>query len=57
MTQANKYAYELMVHTTIRKSQASENRMEALELDMPSDTASILKSMPPLEDLSLNSQD
>ena len=37
-------------------SQASENGMEALELDMPSETASIPESLPPLEDMSVNSQ-
>ena len=30
-------------------SQASENGMEALELDMPTETASIPESLPPLE--------
>ena len=37
-------------------SQASENGMEALELDMPSEMASIPESLPPLEDMSVNSQ-
>ena len=32
-----------------------ENGMETLELDTPSDMVSIPESMPPLEDLSLNS--
>ena len=33
----------------------SENGMEALELDMPSEMASVLGSLPPLEDVSINS--
>ena len=37
-------------------SLASENGMEALELDTPSETASVLGSLPPLEDMSVNSQ-
>ena len=37
-------------------SQASENGMETLELDMPSETASVLGSLPPLEDILVNSQ-
>ena len=36
--------------------QASENGMEALELDTSSETASILESLPPLEGMSVNSQ-
>ena len=39
----------------LEQSQESENGMEALELDMPSETVSILESMPPLEDTSANS--
>ena len=31
--------------------------METLELDTPSDTVSILESLPPLEGMSTNSQD
>ena len=38
-------------------SEASENGMEALELNMPSDTVNIPASLPPLEDISMNSQD
>ena len=38
-------------------SQASENEMEALELDTPSETTSIPESLPPLEDMLVNSQD
>ena len=37
-------------------SQASENGMEALELDTPSETASVPRSLPPLEDMSVNLQ-
>ena len=37
-------------------SQASENEMEALELDTLSEMASVLGSLPPLEDISVNSQ-
>ena len=37
-------------------SQASENEMEALELDTPSEMASIPESLPPLEDMLVNSQ-
>ena len=37
-------------------SQASENGMEALELDMPSETASVPGSLPPCEDMSVNVQ-
>ena len=37
-------------------SQASENGMEALELDMPSETARIPESLPPLEGMSINLQ-
>ena len=37
-------------------SQASENGMEALELDTPSDTASVPESLPPLEGMSINLQ-
>ena len=37
-------------------SQASENGMEALELDTPSEMASVLGSLPPLEDMLVNSQ-
>ena len=33
----------------LEQSQASKNGMEALELDMPSDTASVPESLPPLE--------
>ena len=40
----------------IEYSLASENGMEALELDTPSETASVPGSMPPLEDMSVNSQ-
>ena len=36
-------------------SLASENGMEALELDMPSEMASVLGSLPPLENMSVNS--
>ena len=36
-------------------TEASENDMEALELDTPNDTASIPPSLPPLEDISVNS--
>ena len=40
----------------LEQSQASENGMEALELDMPSETVSILESLPSLEGMSINSQ-
>ena len=40
----------------LEQSQASENGMEALELDMPSDTVSVPESLPPLEGMSINSQ-
>ena len=40
----------------LEQSQASENGMEALELDTPSDTVSIPESLPPLEGMSINSQ-
>ena len=39
----------------LEQFQESKNGMEALELDMPSETVSILESMPPLEDMSANS--
>ena len=35
-------------------SEASENGMEALELDMPSETASVLEGLPPLEGMPVN---
>ena len=38
-------------------SEASENSMEALELDMPSDTVSAPANLPPLENISVNAQD
>ena len=38
-------------------TEASENGMEALELDTPNGTASIQPSLPPLEDISVNSRD
>ena len=41
----------------LEQSQESENGMEALELDMPSDTVSVPESLPPLEGMSINSQD
>ena len=41
----------------LEQSQESENGMEALELDTPSETVIIPKSMPPLEGMSANSQD
>ena len=37
-------------------SQASENGMEALELDTPTETASVPESLPPLEGMSANLQ-
>ena len=37
-------------------SQVSENGMEALELDTPSEMASVPEILPPLEDMSVNSQ-
>ena len=40
----------------LEQSQASENGMEALELDMPSDMASVPESLPPLEGMPINSQ-
>ena len=40
----------------LEQSQASENGMEALELDTPSDMASIPESLPPLEGMLINSQ-
>ena len=40
----------------LEQSQASENGMEALELDTPSDTVSVPESLPPLEGMSINSQ-
>ena len=40
----------------LEQSQASENGMEALELDMPSETVSIPESLPPLEGMLINSQ-
>ena len=40
----------------IEYSPASENGMEALELDMPSEKASVPGSLPPLEDMLVNSQ-
>ena len=36
-------------------SEASENGMEALELDTPSDMASAPANLPPLENISVNS--
>ena len=41
----------------LEQSQENENGMETLELDTPSETVSILESMPPLEGMSANSQD
>ena len=41
----------------LEQSQESENGMETLELDTPSDTVSTPESMPPLEGMSANSQD
>ena len=41
----------------LEQSQESENGMEDLELDVPSETVSIPESMPPLEGMSANSQD
>ena len=41
---------------SLEQSQASENDMEALELDTPSDTVSIPESLPPLEGMLINSQ-
>ena len=40
----------------VEQLQASENGMEVLELDMPSDTMSVPESLPPLEGMSMNSQ-
>ena len=40
----------------LERSQESENGMEALELDTPSETVSIPGSMPPLEGMSTNLQ-
>ena len=39
----------------LEQSQTSENGMEALELDTPSDTASVPESLPPLEGILINS--
>ena len=41
----------------LEQSQESENGMETLELDTPSDTVSVPESMPPLEGMSANLQD
>ena len=41
----------------LEQSQESENGMETLELDTPSDTVSVPENMPPLEGMSANSQD
>ena len=54
MIQTSKYTYEFMVHATIRTIPTSESGMEALELDMPSETVSIPESLPPLEGMSIN---
>ena len=40
----------------LEQSQASENGMEALELDTPSDTVSVPESLPPLAGMLMNSQ-
>ena len=40
----------------LEQSQANKNGMEAVELDMPSDTVSVPESLPPLEGMSINSQ-
>ena len=40
----------------LEQSQESENGMEALELDTPSDTVSVPESLPPLEGMFVNSQ-
>ena len=37
-------------------SQASENGMEALELDTPTETVSVLESLPPLEGMPVDLQ-
>ena len=57
MTQASKYTYEFVVCTTIRTISSKRNGMEALELDTPSDTVSVPESLPPLEGMSVISQD
>ena len=41
----------------LEQFQERENGMETLELDTPSETVSIPGSMPPLESISMNSQD
>ena len=41
----------------LERSQESENGMETLELDTPSEMVSIPGSMPPLEGMLANSQD
>ena len=38
----------------VEYSQASENGMEALELDTPTETVSVLENLPPLESLMTN---
>ena len=38
----------------VEYSQASENEMEALELDTPTETISVLENLPPLESLMTN---
>ena len=40
----------------LEQSQTSENGIEALELDMPSDVVSIPESLPPLEGIPINLQ-
>ena len=45
----------LLFTQQLEQSQESENGMEALELDTPSEIVSILESMPPLEGMSANS--
>ena len=47
----------LLYSQQLEQSQESENGMETLELDTPSETVSIPGSMPPFEGMSANSQD
>ena len=46
----------LLYTQQLEQSQESENGMEALELDTPSDTVSVSESLSPLEGMSINSQ-
>ena len=52
----NTLSYSLYIQQ-LEQSQESENGMETLELDTPSEMVSILGSMPSLEGMSTNSQD